>query len=112
MNASEKFQKRFIRDSEEIKSHLKRIHIYKDDKTIYFLSDGLITQRTKSILEKLYSNNSLEKVFVSLVVNRNFEENDEILLDTYIWISSEPKHTIHFSSSSKFYLKNHKKIYD
>ena len=109
MNEPEEFHKRFIKNSIKMKSSLKWIHIYKDDKTIYFLTDGLITPRIKSKLEKLYSKNPLEKVFVSIVANRNFGENDEMLLDTYVWISSEPEHTINYPSSPVLYLKNRKK---
>ena len=109
MIASKEFQKRFLTNSSKLKSPLKKIDIFKDEKNIYFLSEGLIKQRVKSKLEYLYSKSLLEKVFVSLITNRNFRAIDKILLDTYVWVSSEPKHTIHYSSSPVLYLRKSSK---
>ena len=112
MNKSKEFQKRFLRNTSKTKSPLKKIYIFKDKKTIYFLSDGLMKKKVRYRIENLYSKVLLEKVFISLISNRNFNENDEILLDTYVWVFSEPEHTIHYSSSPVLFLRKSSIIHD
>jgi len=97
------FKDTFLKNSTEKKSPLKSVKIFQDDKTIYILSKGFLKQETKSEIEKYCFQDFREKVYVSLVNNRDELKNgdNKILLDTYVWVADEPEHTIHYSSSSK-----------
>ncbi|OGU30135.1 MAG: hypothetical protein A2057_05485 [Ignavibacteria bacterium GWA2_35_9] len=112
MKALKEFQKRFLVNPQKLKSPIKTINIFQDRHTIYFVSVGLMKQKMKSKIENNYSKCLLDKVFVSIVPNRNFSENDEILLDTYVWVSSEPEHYIHYPSSPVLRAHKTNKRYD
>lgn len=78
--------------------------LFKDEKSLYIIADSnhgsIISEPVMNSSLKSFATIKQEKVFVTLFNTHNdfADASDKISWGSYVWIASEPNHTIHYDS--------------
>lgn len=83
------------------------ISIYSGDNKIFVIGlgdiSGVITEQKKDEILKQLSKSESEVYFFTLFDSKEtFQENSDLISwGSYVWLATEPKHTIHFDNKPK-----------
>ena len=103
MGLVEAFKLKYLKNAVLIEER-DSLTFLKDDRSIYIIADSnqgsIISENVKSFSLQAFSSLEQEKVFVTLFNTKDdfADASDEISWGSYVWIASEPNHTIHYDS--------------
>jgi hypothetical protein len=106
------FQRDFLRGATQLDKN-NSLTFLKDNKAIYVIADNsseiIISDDVKAALLNSLSVYDEEKVFITLFTNKEDFANhsDKISWGSYVWIATEPHHTIHFDSKPTIKPRSH-----
>ncbi len=89
----------------------KAILMYHSDDKIFVIglgnNKGIITEQTKTEILKQHNNSNSKVYFFTLFDSKEtFQKNsDSISWGSYVWLATEPTHTIHFDDKPKLNAK-------
>lgn len=97
------FKNKFLHEAIHF-NEKNNLSLLKDNKAIYIIADNskgtIISDDIRSDLQKFLSVYHEEKVFITLFKEKDDFANhsNKVSWGSYVWIASEPNHTIHFNS--------------
>ena len=107
MNLLPSFLKHQLPGAQKGEAISKSIITYFDNEKTFVIGlgqfDGIITEQVKENLTKRLELSEKKVYFFSLIKNKKMFQMlcDRIAWGSYVWIASEPEHTIHFDNQPK-----------